>query len=81
MLDDVVAQLGLNGRALIASESVSHTLRANTAEAAQRGAFGVPRSESTLRLNWHRVQWNLRIKDTWGPEQVSFIQRCPLFGG
>ena len=27
------------------------------------------------------VQWNLRIKDTWGPEQVSFIQRCPLFGG
>ena len=27
------------------------------------------------------IQWNLRIKDTWGPEQVSFIQRCPLFGG
>ena len=50
MLDDVVAQLGLNGRALIASESMSHTLRANTAEAAQRGAFGVPRSECALRL-------------------------------
>ena len=27
------------------------------------------------------IRWNLRIKDTWGPEQVSFIQRCPLFGG
>ena len=27
------------------------------------------------------IQWNLRIKDTWGPEQVSFIQRCLLFGG
>ena len=27
------------------------------------------------------IQWNLRIKDTWGPEQVSIIQRCPLFGG
>ena len=31
--------------------------------------------ESTIH-----VQWNLRIKDTWGPEQVSFIQRWPLFG-
>ena len=27
------------------------------------------------------LQWNLRIKDTWGPEQMSFTQRCPLFGG
>ena len=26
------------------------------------------------------IQWNLRIKDTWGPEQVSFTQRFPLFG-
>ena len=26
------------------------------------------------------IQWNLRIKDTWGLEQVSFIRRCPSFG-
>ena len=35
----------------------------------------------SLRLCIIRIQWNLRMKDTWGPEQVSFIQRCPLFGG
>ena len=33
-----------------------------------------------LAMPWG-IQWNLRIKDTWGPEQVSFIQRCPLLGG
>lgn len=52
VLDDVVAQLGLNGRALIASESMSHTLRANTAEAAQRGAFGVPSFYCAGRMFW-----------------------------
>ena len=37
-------------------------------------------SEVSLKLSWLYIQWNLRIKDTWGPEQVSFIRRCPLFG-
>ena len=35
----------------------------------------------STHINFTIIQWNLRIKDTWGPEQVSFIQRCPLFGG
>ena len=26
----------------------------------------------------HTIQWNLRIKDTWGPEQVSFIRRLEM---
>ena len=55
------------------------------------GAAGVAGGEMTITRNnigelgplgeGIYIQWNLRIKDTWGPEQVSFIRRCPLFGG
>ena len=31
-----------------------------------------------IHCTYIHVQWNLRIKDTWGPEQVSFIQRLEM---
>ena len=42
VLAGVVAPLGVAGKELVSSESASALLRANTQEAADRGAFGVP---------------------------------------
>ena len=35
-------------------------------------------SISVKTTDYIHVQWNLRIKDTWGPEQVSFIRRLEM---
>lgn len=42
-LQEAVAPFGLMAADLLESDSASRILRANTSEAAQRGAFGVPR--------------------------------------
>lgn len=43
VLEEVAAFHGVNASQLVHSERASKILRANTAEAAGRGAFGVPR--------------------------------------
>ena len=43
LLESVAAQFGLSSSSLLSSDTASMNLRSNTAEAAQRGAFGVPR--------------------------------------
>ena len=43
VLEEVAAPHGVNASQLVNSERASQVLRANTAEAAGRGAFGVPR--------------------------------------
>ncbi len=42
VLEDVAALFGLSSTQLLQSEDASFNLRANTSEAASRGAFGVP---------------------------------------
>ncbi len=46
ILQDAVSPFGLNASELLDSPAASQILRDNTAEAAQRGAFGVPRCVS-----------------------------------
>ena len=43
LLEEVAAHHGVNASELVNSDSASKKLRANTKEAADRGAFGVPR--------------------------------------
>ena len=43
VLERVARRFGLSSLTLLSSELASRNLRANTAEAAERGAFGVPR--------------------------------------
>ena len=42
VLERVAAQFGLSSYKLLSSDTASKKLRSNTAEAAHRGAFGVP---------------------------------------
>lgn len=43
VLQDAVSPFGLSASSLLDSPAASQVLRKNTAEASQRGAFGVPR--------------------------------------
>ena len=43
MLERVATQFRLSSSDLLSSDTASRNLRSNTAEAAHRGAFGVPR--------------------------------------
>lgn len=43
VLQEVASSHGVDASQLVHSDEASQLLRANTAEAAERGAFGVPR--------------------------------------
>lgn len=63
VLAGVVAPLGVAGKELVSSESASALLRANTQEAADRGAFGVPGFYVCDRL-------------FWGTDRMFFVERA-----